>query len=166
MTQARIRIKELRFIEAKDLKPNPKNWRTHPKVQREAMKGILEEIGYADALIARDTPSGIELLDGHLRVETTPDQKVPVLILDLDDDEADKLLAALDPLAGMAVQDDEALSRLLEGIHWESGILGELLQELSGPPMPDFVPTNEEAQGRLDEKKKITCPECHHVFTP
>ena len=30
---------------------------------------------------------------------------------------------------------------------------------------PDFAPGTEADQGRLDEKKPITCPECGHVFT-
>ena len=30
---------------------------------------------------------------------------------------------------------------------------------------PDFQPGTEADQGRLDEKKPITCPECGHVFT-
>ena len=31
---------------------------------------------------------------------------------------------------------------------------------------PDFKPVGIEEQGRLDEKKKVTCPECGHEFTP
>ncbi len=42
------------------------------------------------------------LMDGHLRAETTADQLVPVLVLDANEAEANKLLATLDPLAGMA----------------------------------------------------------------
>jgi hypothetical protein len=30
---------------------------------------------------------------------------------------------------------------------------------------PDFAPGTEADQGRLDQKKPITCPECGHVFT-
>jgi hypothetical protein len=30
---------------------------------------------------------------------------------------------------------------------------------------PNFAPGTEADQGRLDEKKPITCPECGHVFT-
>ena len=40
------------------------------------------------------------LVDGHLRAETTPDAIVPVLVLDVDEAEADKILLTLDPLAG------------------------------------------------------------------
>ena len=45
----RDRIKELRRVRARDLVRNPKNWRRHPKAQAEALKGLLTEIGCADA---------------------------------------------------------------------------------------------------------------------
>jgi hypothetical protein len=32
--------------------------------------------------------------------------------------------------------------------------------------VPDFQPGSEDDQGRLDEKAKITCPECKHEFAP
>ncbi len=41
----RDRIKELRRVPAKELIPNPKNWRTHPDRQRNVLKGILAEVG-------------------------------------------------------------------------------------------------------------------------
>jgi len=54
--QIRDRIKELRRVPASELLPNPKNWRTHPVAQQDALRGVLAEVGYADALIARETP--------------------------------------------------------------------------------------------------------------
>jgi len=53
----RDRIKELRRVRAKDLLPNPKNWRLHTKVQAAALRGLLAEVGYADALLARELPT-------------------------------------------------------------------------------------------------------------
>jgi hypothetical protein len=91
--QIRDRIKELRRVKASDLLPNPRNWRKHPKAQADALRGVLAEIGFADALLARETDRGLMLIDGHLRAETAPDQDVPVLVLDVDAAEADKLLA-------------------------------------------------------------------------
>jgi len=102
----RDRIRELRRVRAADLLPNPKNWRRHPKAQANALRDLLAEIGYADALLAREVADGrLMLIDGHLRAETTPDLDVPVLILDLDEAEADKLLLTLDPLASLAESD-------------------------------------------------------------
>ena len=96
--EIRDRIKELRRVRARDLIAHPKNFRVHPAVQTRALRTLLSDIGYADALIARELPDGrLELIDGHLRVETTPDAMVPVLVLDVNEAEADKLLATLDP---------------------------------------------------------------------
>ena len=126
----RDRIKELRRVPARNLRPNPRNWRVHPARQQEALKGILAEIGYADALLARELPDGsLELIDGHLRAETTPDALVPVLVLDVSEAEANKLLALLDPLAGLAEQDHDALAQLASEIEFDSPALRELLQE-------------------------------------
>ena len=102
--QIKNRIKELRQVKASELLPNPKNWRTHPVNQADVLKGVLAEIGYADALIAYETDEGLMLIDGHLRAETTPDMEVPVLVTDLNEEEASTLLATLDPLASMALR--------------------------------------------------------------
>jgi hypothetical protein len=131
--QIRDRIRELRRVRAGDLRPNPNNWRTHPDRQRDALRGVLAEIGYADALLARELPDGsLELIDGHLRAETTPDMEVPVLVLDLDANEAAKLLAVHDPLAHMADADEEALQELLTRVETENDAVQSLLDEMRG----------------------------------
>lgn len=128
----RDRIKELRRVKASELVPNPKNWRTHPKEQQDALRGLLAEVGYADALLARELPDGgLMLLDGHLRAETAPDQVVPVLILDVDQSEADKILATLDPLAAMAGASTERLDALLHQIDTDSEPLQRMLADLA-----------------------------------
>ena len=126
----RDRIKQLIRVKAGDLIPNEKNWRTHPKKQRDALQGILAEIGYADALIAYETPSGLKLIDGHLRAETTPDTKVPVLVLDVTEEEASKLLASLDPMSAMAEVNHQILDDLLRDVHTESEALAGMLTAL------------------------------------
>ncbi len=130
--QIRDRIKELRRVPASQLLPNPLNWRTHPRRQQDALRGILAEVGYADALLARETPAGgLMLIDGHLRAETTPDALVPVLILDVDEAEAAKILATLDPLAAMAQADAGRLDRLLREVDTKNEALQELLARLA-----------------------------------
>jgi hypothetical protein len=129
----RDRIKEFRRVRADLLRPHPNNWRTHPAAQRDALRGVLAEIGYAGALLARELPDGsLELIDGHLRAETTPDLEVPVLVLDLDDREANKLLALHDPLADMAEADDETLAELLAHVETESDAVRSLLDGMLG----------------------------------
>ena len=128
----RDRVQELRRVRAGDLVPNPKNWRTHPKTQADALKGILAEVGYADALLARELPDGtLMLVDGHLRAETTPEQEVPVLVLDINEAEADKLLLSLDPLAALAETNAVALDALLREVDTGSPELQQMYADLA-----------------------------------
>jgi hypothetical protein len=131
-TEIRDRVKELRRVRAGDLVANPQNWRTHPKSQQDALRGILAEVGYADALLARELPDGsLQLVDGHLRAETTPDQVVPVLVLDINAAESRKLLLSLDPLASMAETNRVALDDLLREVDTGSDALQELFAGLA-----------------------------------
>jgi len=128
----RDRIRELRRVRAADLVPNPKNWRTHPEGQADALRGVLSEIGYATALIARELPDGsLMLIDGHLRAETTPDHEVPVLVLDVDEAEADLLLATLDPLAALAESNAAILEELLSGVQSGNEAVQSMLADLA-----------------------------------
>ena len=129
--QIRDRIKELRRVKASDLIPNPKNWRTHPVEQQDALRGVLADVGYADALLARETAEGLMLVDGHLRAETTPDAEVPVLVLDIDEAEADLMLATLDPLAAMAGRDEDRLGELLATVTSDNDTVNALLQAVA-----------------------------------
>jgi hypothetical protein len=99
----RNRVREVRWVRGGNLRPNPKNWRRHPGAQADALAALLMEIGIAGALIARELPDGtLELIDGHLRAQQNPDTLFLVLVLDVSEAEADKLLLTMDPLAGMA----------------------------------------------------------------
>jgi len=70
--EIRNRVKELRMVKASELLANPKNWRKHPDSQRRNLQAVVKEIGFADALLARETPEGLMLIDGHLRSELDP----------------------------------------------------------------------------------------------
>ena len=129
--QIRDRIIEFRRVPVAQLRPNPRNWRVHPPAQQDALRGVLAEIGYADALLARELPDGsLMLVDGHLRAETTPDAVVPVLVLDVDEQEADKILLTHDPLAAMATASHERLQELLAEVQTENAAVQSLLDEL------------------------------------
>lgn len=128
----RDRIRELRRVPARLLRPNPRNWRTHPERQRAILRGLLAEIGYADALLARELADGtLELIDGHLRAELTPDAQVPVLVVDLDEQEAAKLLALLDPLAGLAEANQHLLAELAASVETQSQAIRQFLDQLA-----------------------------------
>ena len=127
----RDRIKSFRRVKASDLAPNPRNWREHSTAQADAMRGILAEVGYAGAALARETKDGLQLIDGHLRAELNPEEKIPVLILDVTEAEANKILATFDPIGSMADTNAESLAALLAEIDTESEALESMLGELA-----------------------------------
>ena len=155
--KTRDRIKELRRVRASELLRNPRNWRTHPTAQARALRALLTEIGYADALIARELSDGqLQLIDGHLRAETTPDMEVPVLVLDVTEEEADKLLLTLDPLAAMAETDAERIKALLETVRTDDEAVQELFKRTAGERLwrvlhPQEIDEAEVAPERADE---------------
>jgi hypothetical protein len=160
MSTIRDRIKELRRVRAGDLSPNPRNWRTHPAGQVEAMQGLLSEIGYADALLARELPDGtLELIDGHMRQALDDEQIVPVLVLDLDENEAHKMLVTLDPLAAMAETNQDALGQMLADIATESDAVQAMLDGLAasaGVFDADEIAPPELASGDRDPFQQMT----------
>lgn len=130
--QFRDRIKSLRRVRAGDLLANRNNWRTHPEKQRAAMRGVLSEIGFAGAVIARETKSGeIEIIDGHLRADIDPEQLVPVLITDLSEHEAQKLLLVYDPIGDLAGTDAANLRLVFDAVQFKSEDLAALVTELA-----------------------------------
>ena len=167
MHPIRDRIQELRRVKARDLMPHPLNYRLHPKRQQDLLRQLFGDIGYADALLARMLPDGrLQLIDGHLRAETTPDQDVPVLVLDVTEAEANKLILTLDPLAALAETDAGNLDALLQATDATGDLkawLDERAEEAGIAP-PDFDPSDPPL--RLDQKPSVSCPACGHDFTP
>jgi hypothetical protein len=155
--QIRDRIKELRRVPASQLRPNPKNWRTHPQEQADALRGVLAEVGIADACIAREMPDGsLMLLDGHLRTETLGGELVPVLVLDVNEEEADKILATLDPLTTMANTNQEKLENLLQQINIENEAVLDLLSSLTALELPEDSETaDDDKQAKMEKRFEV-----------
>ena len=154
----RDRIKGLRRVKASRLRPHPKNWRTHPVAQQDAVRGLLAEIGYADALLARELDDGsLELIDGHLRAEITPDAEVPVLVVDLDDREAAKFLALHDPLAELAEPNGQLLAELLEHVETQSEAVQAVLDQVLSSAKPW------EAEPSQEPPSEVEIPESYQV---
>jgi hypothetical protein len=145
LLQFRDRIKDFRRVRAGDLIPNPRNWRIHPKSQADALCGLLAELGFADALLTRELPDGrLMLIDGHLRKENVPpDAQVPVLVLDVTEEEAGKILLTLDPLATMAEADTERIKALLATVRTESEAVRELLKRTAGDRLWEILHPHE-----------------------
>ena len=102
-------------VDPTTLKANPLNWRRHPLVQKRAIGGVLDEIGWVQQVIVNRQTG--RLVDGHLRVEAAcirNESVVPVLYVELSESEEATVLATLDPLAALAQSDSTVLSELLK----------------------------------------------------
>ena len=119
-------------MKAAEIKPRLLNWRTDPAGQRDAVMGLVEEVGLARSVLAYDDPEwGLTMIDGHGRREWMPDEELTVEVLDVTRDEAQKLLLSMDPLAALAGQDEAALAQLRAATEADSPILQQLWQSLS-----------------------------------
>jgi hypothetical protein len=134
MTEPQIkdRIVEFKRIKAGELQDHQGNWRLHPQFQRDALRGILGDVGIADVLKAyhSERQGGLTLIDGHLRKEDYPDVEWPVVVLDITDQEADLLLSVYDPLAALAGMDREKTIELTERAVTDDLAVRELLMQI------------------------------------
>ena len=137
MAEYRDRIKELKRVKASELVRNVKNPRLHPEVQFRALEGVLKEVGWSTALVCQELPDGqYGIIDGHLRQDIGGDEEVPILVLDVTDEEADKLLVSFDPLSAMARTDEEKMITLLESIKPQDDDFADLLKQLASDSEP------------------------------
>jgi ParB-like chromosome segregation protein Spo0J len=152
-----------------ELIANPSNWRRHPKRQADALAGVLNDVGWVqDVIVNKQTG---HLVDGHLRVALAVERKeptIPVVYVDLSESEEALILATLDPLSAMAETDAAKLRGLLDEVSTGEQAVQEMLATLSADAgiVPDFQPVGIDEQGRLDQKARVTCPECGCEFVP
>lgn len=95
---------------------NPANFRIHSTEQGEALDGTLNTLGWIQNVIVNRRTGCI--VDGHLRVQRAlrRGEPVPVLYVDLTENEERIALATLDPIAAMAGTDEKQLAQLLDDI--------------------------------------------------
>lgn len=96
---------------------NPLNWRVHPKEQVDALEGLLSQVGWVQRVIVNKRTGHV--VDGHARVALAlrrNEPALPVLYVDLAEDEERLVLAAIDPIGGMAQTDQVQLDSLLAGL--------------------------------------------------
>ena len=132
----RSRITGYGAVDPRQLTANPRNWRTHPDHQRDALEGVLTEVGWVSEVLV-NTRTGL-VVDGHLRVASAVrhgEPSVPVRYVDLNDAEERLILAMLDPLSALAGADSDQLAALLEGLEPADAAVANLLRELA-PPLP------------------------------
>jgi ParB-like chromosome segregation protein Spo0J len=163
---------KLEHIATAELIPYIRNARTHSDAQVAQIAGSIQEFGF-NAPVLIDAQNGI--IAGHGRVMAASLLKlesVPCVRLShLSDAQKRAYILADNRIALNSGWDEAMLANELQDLHADDvnlGLTGFDAGELSTLMgfVPDFQPGTEDDQGRLDEKAKITCPECKHEFTP
>lgn len=132
------RIVRTANVDPATLTPHSMNWRVHSSAQAEALVDVLDRIGWVQNVVVNERTGNI--LDGHLRCAEAIKRgaTIPVVYVDLSEEEERLVLATMDPLAAMAGMDADALAELMEGLELP-GALDRLLSDLVGI-LPDFAP--------------------------
>jgi DNA modification methylase len=120
-------------MEAPDqLLAHPGNWRIHPKHQQDALLGVLDDVGWVQNILVNRTTGHV--VDGHLRVALALRHdvpEVPVMYVELSEEEESLILATLDPLSSLAVADAQKLDDLLRDVQSDDAAIQQMLADLA-----------------------------------
>jgi len=142
---------------------NPRNWRVHPLNQQNALKGVLEEVGWVQEVIVNKRTGN--LVDGHLRCQLAAREgakTIPVKYVDLSEEEEGLILSTLDPIAAMAATDKAKLDELFAGIETENADVLKMLDDIAEKERLEYAkrdPVDAEPQidraAELNEKWQV-----------
>lgn len=99
---------------------HPLNWRVHPAEQQDEVEKLLEGVGWIQQIVVNKRTGHV--IDGHLRIQLAlkrDEEKVPVTYIDVSEKDERRILLTLDPLAAMAVRDQEKLDALRDEVATE-----------------------------------------------
>jgi hypothetical protein len=170
-TGVAMRIKELRVVPVAEIADHPLQWREHPGIQVQTLRDMLARVGIANVVLAYRSPTRnpgmLTAIDGHMRKNDSGVDAWPTVILDVTDDEADALLATLDPISALAganadrlrelhdrlTIDDEAVQRMLADVRARHGVV-----DLSSVEFKEYD------ESIADTVQFHECPACGHKW--
>lgn len=149
-------------VDAEQLLAHPKNWRIHPQHQQEALAGVLDSVGWVQQVVVNRRTNFV--LDGHLRaaLAISRGEKVPVVYVDLSEEEESLVLATLDPVSALAVTDQDKLNELLGDIDTANAAIDQMLYalldeanktSLKDEPEPESEEAETSTARKLGDKK-------------
>lgn len=148
-----------RFDEALDIS----NLFEHPKNPRRgsdtAVAESIEHNGFFGAVLVQESTGYVLAGNTRLRVARKDgEESIPGFLLDVNDEEAERILLADNRMSDLAFYDDRALVELLEGLHDGAGLDGtgytddQLALMLDATdPLVDLDPLEEEVDDDEDE---------------
>ena len=138
---------------------NPRNWRIHPLSQQDALKGVLEEVGWVQQVIVNKRTGN--LIDGHLRCQLAAREgakTIPVVYVDVSEDEEALVLATLDPIGAMAATDKQKLDELFAGIESENENVRKMMDDIAAKERLAYGESGNVEQARKTLAERFIVP--------
>jgi hypothetical protein len=136
----RSRIVGLIRVRSDEVLDHPRQHRTHGDRQISVLRELLQTVGQADVLIVYRSPqlgNALVAIDGHGRKNETGVVEWDAIELDVDDDEADLILATLDATTAMAGTSKERFAELYDSLPVQREAVQLMLDDMLGARMPD-----------------------------
>jgi len=125
----RNRIVRNTEVEPRSLIENPLNFRVHSSFQSDALKSVLNKVGWVQSIIVSYNTGRV--LDGHLRLKEAIENledTVPVTYVDITEAEERLILATFDQITGLATYDQDTIDELFSvAAQDQQDLLNELL---------------------------------------
>jgi len=135
------------------------------------LKNTIERRGFSVPVYVWEDKGGLKhLLDGHQRqrVLTTEGWNEPIPYLLIPAENLQEAMARLLEITSQyATITQDGIDTFIAEKELNEAEVYEAtsFDALKNYELPDFSPASEDEQGKLDEKKKIICPECSYEFT-
>lgn len=150
---------------ADQLLANPRNWRIHPKEQQDVLNSVLDTVGWVQQVVVNQRTGFV--VDGHLRAALAishGEESVPVVYVDLTEEEEAVVLTTFDPIGQMAERDDAKLRDLLSSVSAEGAVADLLASMAADLPAPPAAPGSSAPEWQLAKEVELMCPVCTYAF--
>ena len=142
---------------------NPQNWRVHSRTQQSALSGVLDDIGFIAPVVVNQNTG--HLVDGHLRVSLALRHSVPlipVVYVNLTEDEEREALTTFDPITNMANSDMNMLESLIKDLGKVNEstrlLLGNVVHEANKKALSNLVDPMAGYKGTEEPPDSIAAP--------
>lgn len=135
---------------------HPDNWRVHPRYQQEALRGVINDIGYIKSVTVNKLTGRV--VDGHLRVTLALRDGIPTIpveYVELTEAEEAEALLTLDPIAALAGSDKDNLETLLAQVQTDDAAVMKLLEDTAADAGLDIHGEPKDAEPQIDRAAEL-----------
>lgn len=148
--QIQNRITRTGVVDPRDVLAHPDNNRIHGQIQQDAMKAVLEKLGWVEEIVVSERTG--RLLNGHMRIMLALREgatSVPAVWADVTEEEELFILATFDEIGQLATTNAKILGQALEKMKGDQppsiGFLLDRLRRDGGLPPENIRPPGQDS---------------------